>query len=146
MPKHDNHELRNYWDEKSSWELGREEYYPPKRIHTDLIWREIQLSYIDKIWLYHNLGVTIDRNETGDFIHRWYRIMFGENNIGIDFKHTIEYGRVNGRNLKTYTDEEKLGDNKDKALENARIKIAKDFGDELKKLCIEPKVFSEISL
>ena len=44
MSKHDDHELRNYWDEKSSRELGREESYPPKRIHTDLIWREIQRS------------------------------------------------------------------------------------------------------
>jgi len=44
MSKQDNHELRNYWDEKSSRELGREEYYLPKRIHTDLIWREIRRS------------------------------------------------------------------------------------------------------
>lgn len=44
MPKLDNHELRNYWDDKSSRELSREEFFPPKRIHTDLIWREIQRS------------------------------------------------------------------------------------------------------
>ena len=44
VPKSNDHKLMDYWDKKSAQELERERIYPPKKVHTDLIWREINRS------------------------------------------------------------------------------------------------------